>query len=45
MAEVRLMLASEEKKEAKEYPARARIIPYLNMSDVGDCYPNCDDDV
>lgn len=45
VSEVRNMLASEEKKEADEFPQRARIIPFLDAPDVAACYPHCDDAV
>lgn len=41
--EVKNQLANFELGISKNFPKEARIHPYLSESDVGECYPNCDD--
>ncbi|KAI6206019.1 hypothetical protein M3Y94_00858300 [Aphelenchoides besseyi] len=42
--QIRLMLAEFERSTGRAYPKAARVFPYLTESDIGECYPNCDDD-
>ncbi|GMR32805.1 hypothetical protein PMAYCL1PPCAC_03000 [Pristionchus mayeri] len=41
--EVRMRLSAFEGSTGKNYPQKARVIPYLEYPDVGDCFPHCDD--
>ncbi|KAI6210808.1 hypothetical protein M3Y96_00367400 [Aphelenchoides besseyi] len=42
--QIRLMLAEFERSTGSAYPKAARVFPYLTQSDIGECYPNCDND-
>ncbi|KAI1730240.1 hypothetical protein Ddc_02927 [Ditylenchus destructor] len=40
---VRVQFANFEQSVGKTFPKEARIHPYLQEPDIGDCYPHCDD--
>lgn len=42
---IRITLANFEKSSGRNFPKEARVIPHLAEPDVGECFPNCDDDV
>lgn len=41
--EVKKQLANFEASVSSSFPKEARIHPYLSEPDIGECYPNCDD--
>ncbi|KAI1718965.1 hypothetical protein DdX_06080 [Ditylenchus destructor] len=40
---IRVQFANFERSVGKTFPKEARIHPYLQEPDIGDCYPHCDD--
>ncbi|KAL3115684.1 hypothetical protein niasHT_016394 [Heterodera trifolii] len=42
---VRKQLAAIEKSSANGFPKKARIHAHLSEPDVGECYPNCDEQI
>uniref|UniRef100_A0A914HPK4 Uncharacterized protein n=1 Tax=Globodera rostochiensis TaxID=31243 RepID=A0A914HPK4_GLORO len=43
--EVRSLLAETEKSSAADFPQKARIHAHLTEPEVGECYPNCDEQI
>ncbi|KJH50634.1 hypothetical protein DICVIV_03226 [Dictyocaulus viviparus] len=43
-SDIRRQLADFEKHAGMTYPIEARSLIYISLPDVGECYPNCDDE-
>ncbi|PAV60899.1 hypothetical protein WR25_17151 [Diploscapter pachys] len=42
---IRQLLAAFENRTGNAFPLKSRIIPFLQLPDVGLCYPNCDEKI
>lgn len=42
--QIRSDLQQFEAGAGKTYPKQARVIPFLEYTDIGECYPHCDNE-